>query len=145
MCGISGIAFSETSGRAVNLGVLRKMRDVIEHRGPDDFGEFIDESVALGHRRLSIVDVAHGHQPMFNEDESCVIVYNGEVYNHADYRDELSAKGYKFQTTCDTEAILHLYEEYGEKCVEKLARNVRFCRLESPRKNAFYRPRPTWH
>jgi asparagine synthase (glutamine-hydrolysing) len=120
MCGINGIAFSKTSGRAVNESVLRKMRDCIEHRGPDDSGEFFDETVALGHRRLSIVDVAHGHQPMFNEDESCVIIYNGEVYNHADYRAELSAKGYKFQTTCDTEAILYLYEEYGEKCVEKL-------------------------
>lgn len=120
MCGINGIAFSGKSGRAVNQGVLRKMRDVIEHRGPDDFGEFFDETVALGHRRLSIVDVAHGHQPMFNEEESCVIVYNGEVYNHADYHAELTAKGYKYQTTCDTEAILHLYEEYGEKCVEKL-------------------------
>ena len=96
------------------------MRDVITHRGPDDFGEFIDENIGLGHRRLSIVDVAHGHQPMFNEDQSCVIIYNGEVYNHADYRAELTAKGYKFQTHCDTETILHLYEEYGAKCVEKL-------------------------
>jgi asparagine synthase (glutamine-hydrolysing) len=120
MCGINGIAFSKSSGRAVNQGVVRKMRDVLEHRGPDDFGEFFDESVALGHRRLSIVDVAHGHQPMFNEDESCVIVYNGEVYNHADYRAELEAKGYKYKTACDTEAILHLYEEYGEDCVNKL-------------------------
>lgn len=120
MCGINGIAFSKNSGRSVNQSVLRKMRDVIEHRGPDDSGEFFDETVALGHRRLSIVDVAHGHQPMFNQEESCVIVYNGEVYNHADYRIELSAKGYKYQTTCDTEAILHLYEEYGENCVEKL-------------------------
>ncbi|CAN5369892.1 asparagine synthase (glutamine-hydrolyzing) [soil metagenome] len=120
MCGINGIAFSSKSGRAVNKSVLAKMRDVISHRGPDDFGEFIDENVGLGHRRLSIVDVAHGQQPMFNEDESCVIIYNGEVYNHADYRAELSTKGYKYQTHCDTETILHLYEEYGAKCVEKL-------------------------
>ena len=120
MCGINGIAFSSKSGRAVNAGVLAKMRDVISHRGPDDFGEFIDENVGLGHRRLSIVDVTHGQQPMFNEDESCVIIYNGEVYNHADYRAELEAKGYKYQTRCDTETILHLYEEYGIKCVEKL-------------------------
>ncbi len=120
MCGINGIAFSEKSGRAVNQGILRKMRDCLEHRGPDDAGEFFDERVALGHRRLSIIDVAHGHQPMFNTDESIVIVYNGEVYNHADYRAELTAKGYKYQTSCDTEAILHLYEEYGAKCVEHL-------------------------
>ena len=120
MCGINGIAFSSKTGRAVNSGVLAKMRDCLEHRGPDDYGEFVDENVGLGHRRLSIVDVAHGHQPMFNEDESCVIIYNGEVYNHADYRAELIAKGYKYQTHCDTETILHLYEEYGAKCVEKL-------------------------
>ncbi len=120
MCGINGIVFSSKSGRAVNAGILAKMRDVISHRGPDDFGEFIDENVGLGHRRLSIVDVTHGHQPMFNEDKSCVIIYNGEVYNHADYRAELEAKGYKYQTHCDTETILHLYEEYGAKCVEKL-------------------------
>lgn len=96
------------------------MRDVIRHRGPDDEGIFIDENIGLGHRRLSIVDVAHGHQPMFNQDKSCVIIYNGEVYNHADYRTELEAKGYKYQTHCDTETILYLYEEYGAKCVEFL-------------------------
>ena len=120
MCGINGIAFSSRSGQRVNERILAKMRDVITHRGPDDFGEFIDENIGLGHRRLSIVDVAHGQQPMFNEDKSCVIIYNGEVYNHADYRAELTAKGYKFQTHCDTETILHLYEEYGAKCVEYL-------------------------
>ncbi len=120
MCGINGIAFSSKSGRSVNQSRLAKMRDSLEHRGPDDFGEFIDENVGLGHRRLSIVDVSHGHQPMFNEDKSCVIIYNGEVYNHADYRAELEAKGYKYQTHCDTETILHLYEEYGKQCVEKL-------------------------
>ncbi len=120
MCGINGIAFSSRSGQRVNERILAKMRDVITHRGPDDFGEFIDENIGLGHRRLSIVDVAHGQQPMFNEDKSCVIIYNGEVYNHADYRAELISKGYKFQTHCDTETILHLYEEYGTNCVEKL-------------------------
>ncbi len=120
MCGINGIAFSSKSRREINGRVLAQMRDVIAHRGPDDWGEFIDKNIGLGHRRLSIVDVAHGHQPMFNQDKSCVIIYNGEVYNHADYREELEAKGYKFQTHCDTETILHLYEEYGIKCVEKL-------------------------
>lgn len=120
MCGINGIAFSSRANKRIDPAVLQKMRDVIFHRGPDDDGIFIDENIGLGHRRLSIVDVAHGHQPMFNEDKSCVIIYNGEVYNHADYRTELTAKGYKFQTHCDTETILHLYEEYGAKCVEKL-------------------------
>ena len=96
------------------------MRDVQFHRGPDDGSVFVEDNVGLGHRRLSIVDVSHGGQPMFNEDGSCVIVYNGEIYNHADYRAELEAKGHVYQTHCDTETILHLYEEYGAECVEYL-------------------------
>ncbi|MEZ5426386.1 MAG: asparagine synthase (glutamine-hydrolyzing) [Pyrinomonadaceae bacterium] len=120
MCGINGIVFSDASGRAVERSILARMRDVIEHRGPDDFGEFVDGPVGLGHRRLSIVDVKHGHQPMFNSDDSMVIVYNGEIYNHAGHRPALEAKGYRFQTSCDTEAILHLYEEHGPRCVEFL-------------------------
>ncbi|MCW5960791.1 MAG: asparagine synthase (glutamine-hydrolyzing) [Pyrinomonadaceae bacterium] len=118
MCGINGITFTKAQGRGANEAVLRKMRDVQTHRGPDDSGEFFDEHAALGHRRLSIVDVEHGHQPMFAGD--LVIVYNGEVYNHTDHRPELESKGYEFQTTCDTEAILHLYAEYGAECVHKL-------------------------
>ncbi len=120
MCGINGIAYSSRSNRLIDEAVLCKMRDVQFHRGPDDGGIFIDGQIGLGHRRLSIVDVSGGHQPMFNEDRSLVIIYNGEVYNHADYRDELVNKGYKFQNHSDTETIIHLYEEYGEKCVEKL-------------------------
>ena len=96
------------------------MRDVITHRGPDDEGIYIDENVGLGHRRLSIVDVASGHQPMTNEDGSLYITYNGEVYNHADYRDELESRGHVYRTHCDTETILHLYEDYGDACVEHL-------------------------
>jgi asparagine synthase (glutamine-hydrolysing) len=120
MCGINGIAFSSRSKREINERMLREMRDVIFHRGPDDGGIFVDKRIGLGHRRLSIVDVTRGHQPMFNEDGSLVITYNGEVYNHADFREELEAKGHNFQTHCDTETILHLYEEYGSNCVEKL-------------------------
>lgn len=120
MCGINGIAFSEKSRRRIDGRVLTKMRDLIFHRGPDDGGSFVEERIGLGHRRLSIVDVSHGAQPMFNEDGSLVIIYNGEVYNHADYRAELEAKGHVYKTHCDTETILHLYEEYGAKCVEKL-------------------------
>ena len=97
-----------------------KMRDILHHRGPDAEGVFIDANVGLGHRRLSIVDVAHGAQPMFNGDRSCAIVYNGEVYDHADSRDELAAKGHVFENRSDTETILHLYEEYGRDCVEHL-------------------------
>ena len=117
--------------------MLAQMRDVISHRGPDDCGEFVSENVGLGHRRLSIVDVAHGQQPMFNRDESCVIIYNGEVYNHADSRRELEAKGYEFQTNCDTETILHLYEEYGAKCVEKMRGMFAFAVWDKRKKELF--------
>lgn len=120
MCGINGIVYSRESGREVNPALLTRMRDVISHRGPDDAGVFVDANVGLGHRRLSIVDLATGDQPMSNADRSCVIVYNGEVYNHADYREDLIERGYNYQSTSDTETILHLYEEFGADCVHKL-------------------------
>src|SRR5947207_409921 len=120
MCGINGIAFSSQSGRRVDRGVLEHMRDVIKHRGPDDGGLFIDGPIGLAMRRLAIVDVAGGHQPMTNEDDTLHIVYNGEIYNHADYREELVAGGHVYRTHCDTETILHLYEEHGAACVEYL-------------------------
>jgi asparagine synthase (glutamine-hydrolysing) len=120
MCGINGIALAPRSRRNVDACVLERMRDVIIHRGPDDEGLFIDGAVGLGHRRLSIVDVAAGHQPMTNEDGTLHITYNGEIYNHADYRAELEARGHVYRTHCDTETILHLYEEHGPACVEYL-------------------------
>src|SRR5215813_1652126 len=121
MCGINGIAFSSKSGRLVSQAMLEAMRDVITHRGPDEEGLFIDRNVGLGHRRLSIVDVAFGHQPMTNaEDGSLHITYNGEIYNHADYRESLEANGHVYATHCDTETILHLYEEHGSACVDYL-------------------------
>jgi asparagine synthase (glutamine-hydrolysing) len=120
MCGINGIAFSSRSRRRVDATVLKSMRDVITHRGPDDEGIFIDEGIGLGHRRLSIVDVASGHQPMASNDGSLHITYNGEIYNHADYREPLIARGHVYRTHCDTETILHLYAEYGSACVEHL-------------------------
>jgi asparagine synthase (glutamine-hydrolysing) len=96
------------------------MRDVLRHRGPDDEGIFVDGFVGFGHRRLSIVDVAGGHQPMTNEDGSLYITYNGEIYNHADFRPSLEKCGHVYRTLSDTETILHLYEEHGERCVEHL-------------------------
>ena len=120
MCGINGIAYSPRSGRQVDEKRLIAMRDILHHRGPDDGGIFVDGNIGLGHRRLSIVDVAHGAQPMFNADRSCSIVYNGEVYNHADHRDDLIGRGYKFQNRSDTETILHLYEAHGRDCVNYL-------------------------
>ena len=120
MCGINGIAFSSRSGRTVSPALLEAMRDVITHRGPDEAGIFIDHNVGLGHRRLSIVDVASGQQPMTNEDSTLHIIYNGEVYNHADYRQSLEDNGHVYHTHCDTETILHLYEEHGTACVDYL-------------------------
>lgn len=120
MCGINGIALSSWSGRELDARVLERMRDVIQHRGPDDAGLFVDGRVGFGHRRLSIVDVASGHQPMTNEDGTLHITYNGEIYNHADFRADLEARGHRYQTHCDTETILHLYEEHGPCAVEHL-------------------------
>src|SRR5678809_1049476 len=137
MCGINGIALSSKSGHSINLAVLERMRDIITHRGPDDEGFFIDGRVGLGHRRLSIVDVAAGHQPMTNEDGSLRITYNGEIYNHADFRAELEARGHVYQTHCDTETILHLYEEHGEGCVEYLRGMFSFAIWDSNKRNLF--------
>jgi len=137
MCGINGIALSSRSGRRIDRGVVERMRDVITHRGPDDDGIYIDEQVGLGHRRLSIVDVAAGHQPMTNEDGSLQITYNGEIYNHADFREELEAKGHVYKTHCDTETILHLYEEHGEQCVNYLRGMFAFAIWDRRRKELF--------
>ncbi|MBD0372878.1 MAG: asparagine synthase (glutamine-hydrolyzing) [Pyrinomonadaceae bacterium] len=137
MCGINGIAFSSRAGRSVDAQVLKRMRDVITHRGPDDEGLYLNGAVGLGHRRLSIVDVAAGHQPMTNEDGSLHIVYNGEIYNHADFRAELEARGHTYQTHCDTETILHLYEEYGAGCVEHLRGMFAFAIWDERRRELF--------
>lgn len=137
MCGINGIAYAKDSGRSVDRGLLAGMRDCMHHRGPDDSGEYFDKNIALGHRRLSIIDVRHGHQPIFNPDESLAIVYNGEVYNHAEHRPELEAKGYKYRTTSDTETILFLYEEYGPRCVEFMRGMFSFAVWDKRRKRMF--------
>ena len=113
------------------------MRDVITHRGPDEAGIFIDRNVGLGHRRLSIVDVASGQQPMTNEDSSLHIIYNGEIYNHADYRERLEANGHVYRTHCDTETILHLYEEHGSACVDYLRGMFAFAIWDQRKKELF--------
>lgn len=120
MCGINGIVYSESSGRSVDERCLIAMRDVLHHRGPDEAGHFLDKNVGLGHRRLSIVDLKSGQQPMYSDDRSIVIVYNGEVYNHLELRPDLLERGVKFHTACDTETILKLYEVHGADCVHHL-------------------------
>jgi asparagine synthase (glutamine-hydrolysing) len=119
MCGIAGILKRDPRQRAEDLRLVR-MRDALQHRGPDGAGLYIDGHAGLGHRRLSIVDVAGGHQPMANEDESVWIVFNGEIYNHAQLRPGLERRGHRYRTRSDTETILHLYEEDGARCVERL-------------------------
>src|SRR3990172_6226164 len=137
MCGINGIALSTSSSRQLDVRILAEMRDVLRHRGPDDEGIFVDGLVGFGHRRLSIVDVAAGHQPMTNEDGSLYITYNGEIYNHADFRKSLEEKGHVYSTHCDTETILHLYEEYGVKCVEHLRGMFAFAIWDRRRREVF--------
>jgi asparagine synthase (glutamine-hydrolysing) len=136
MCGINGIVLAGR-GRQVERGLVERMRDVISHRGPDDVGLLLDGEAGLGHRRLSIVDVAAGHQPMQNEDGTLHVVYNGEIYNHADYRPWLEARGHTYRTHCDTETILHLYEEKGRACVEDLRGMFAFAIWDSARRELF--------
>jgi asparagine synthase (glutamine-hydrolysing) len=137
MCGINGIAFSSRSGRAVSPDVLARMRDTLTHRGPDAEGLYVEGNIGLGHRRLSIVDVAAGQQPMTNEDGALRIVYNGEIYNHSDYRAGLEARGHRYRTHCDTETILHLYEEDGARAVERLRGMFAFALWDARRRELF--------
>ena len=113
------------------------MRDVLWHRGPDGEGLFVDGNVGLGHRRLSIIDVAGGRQPMANEDNTLHIVFNGEIYNHLDYRLQLQERGHVYRTRCDTETILHLYEEHGPGVVDKLRGMFAFAIWDQRRKELF--------
>jgi len=138
MCGINGIAFSARASEGrVEAADLVRMRDVLTHRGPDDSGMMLDGAVGLGHRRLSIVDVSAGHQPMTNEDDTLHIVFNGEIYNHAEHRPTLEARGHRYRTHCDTETILHLYEEHGGACVEHLRGMFAFAIWDERRRELF--------
>ena len=118
MCGIAGILERSPDG-TVDRAAVHAMMTAIAHRGPDDEGAWFDGPVGLGHRRLSIIDLASGRQPMTNEDGSLWIVFNGEIYNYVELRREL-ARHHSFRTQSDTEVILHLYEELGERCLERL-------------------------
>jgi asparagine synthase (glutamine-hydrolysing) len=119
MCGIAGILELDRSAR-VDPRLLAAMSEALWHRGPDDEGSYLDGNLGLAHRRLSIIDLSTGHQPMFNEDGSVVVVFNGEIYDFAALRSRLLARGHRFATQSDTEVILHAYEERGADCVEEL-------------------------
>ncbi len=115
MCGITGIMYYEQ--REPSHDSLKRMTDSIAHRGPDDTGFWSEPSIGLGFRRLSIIDINEGHQPLSNEDDTVWIVFNGEIYNYKYLRDQMKTRGHIFKTQTDTEVIVHLYEEYGESCV----------------------------
>jgi asparagine synthase (glutamine-hydrolysing) len=118
MCGIAGI-FDFTGPGPIDRALLARMTDAIAHRGPDGAGYHLEGGVGLGHRRLAIIDVAHGHQPMFNEDGSVAIVFNGEIYNFQELVAELRRAGHRFRTASDTEVIVHAWEQWGADCVKR--------------------------
>lgn len=117
MCGITGI-FSTRGGTEISGAVLHRMNDSLLHRGPDEGSSHIEPGVGLGHRRLSIIDIATGQQPLFNEDGSVVVVFNGEIYNYQQLIPELQALGHRFRTKSDTEVIVHAWESWGADCVK---------------------------
>ncbi|MCA1608343.1 MAG: asparagine synthase (glutamine-hydrolyzing), partial [Acidobacteria bacterium] len=117
MCGIAGFV---NKVKRADRAVVERMTRAIVHRGPDDEGFHVDANVALGMRRLSIIDVAGGHQPIHNGDETKWIVYNGEIYNYGELREDLEKKDHRFYTNSDTEAIVHLYDEHGADCLQYL-------------------------
>ncbi len=119
MCGVCGV-FEYRHGRPVDPEQLQRMNDALVHRGPDDEGSVVKPGVGLGNRRLSIIDVAGSRQPIANEDETCWIVLNGEIWNYRALQDHVRARGHRLRTDGDTEVILHLYEEYGADCVKHL-------------------------
>ncbi len=119
MCGLTGIFHPDQTG-PIDRAQLVRMTTAIAHRGPDGDGFHIEAGLGLGHRRLSIVDVAGGSQPMYNEDQSVVIVFNGEIYNFPELRPELQALGHVFRNRCDTEAVIHAWESWGPDCLQRL-------------------------
>jgi asparagine synthase (glutamine-hydrolysing) len=119
MCGIVGICNLQT-GHDIDLHTLTRMMALVRYRGPDETGVYVDDRVGMGHVRLSIIDLESGCQPIHNEDETLWIVYNGEVFNYVELRRQLQEQGHRFYTTTDTEVILHLYEQEGPQCLERL-------------------------
>ncbi|MDO8481308.1 MAG: asparagine synthase (glutamine-hydrolyzing) [Nanoarchaeota archaeon] len=131
MCGIAGMAGME------DKALLGRMLASLSHRGPDDSGTYQSKGVLLGHRRLSIIDLSTGKQPIFNEDGDSCVIFNGEIYNYRELRKELEKKGHRFSTQSDTETIVHAYEEYGEECVLKLNGEFAFAIWDDTKKRLF--------
>jgi asparagine synthase (glutamine-hydrolysing) len=136
MCGIAGICSLETPGRP-SLDLIKAMTHILHHRGPDESGIFIDDWVALGHARLSIIDLAGGIQPIHNEDKNLWIIYNGEIFNYPELREDLEKSGHNFYTSTDTEVLLHLYEEKGASCLTYLNGQFAFAIWDVRKKELF--------
>jgi asparagine synthase (glutamine-hydrolysing) len=136
MCGIAGI-FTKAADQTPEIATLQAMTDAIRHRGPDGDGCHIEPGIGLGHRRLAIIDPAGGHQPMYNEDESITIVFNGEIYNFETLRAELSDLGHVFRNHCDTEAIVHAWESWGGACVQRFTGMFAFALWDRNRQTLF--------
>src|SRR5579883_1473489 len=135
MCGIAG--YLSLRPDTVRESILRQMTSLLAHRGPDGEGHFVDSFAALGHRRLSIIDLGGGRQPMFNEDDNLAIVYNGEIYNHGDLRPDLEKAGHRYRSHCDTETIIHAWEEWGDSCVERFRGMFAFAIWDRTRRSLF--------
>jgi asparagine synthase (glutamine-hydrolysing) len=136
MCGICGI-FHYGTGQRASDSTLLEMNQRIVHRGPDDAGTLVSDAAGLAMRRLSIIDIQAGHQPLSNEDGTIWIVFNGEIYNHADLRQKMLARGHTYRTHSDTESIVHLYEEYGPACVQHLRGMFAFVIWDKVRRKLF--------
>lgn len=136
MCGICGV-YNFNKEKQVEHLALKRMCDILKHRGPDDEGFYLRKNIGFGHRRLSVIDIESGHQPMPNEDNTVWIVQNGEIYNYLELRENLIFKGHRFKTSSDTEVIIHLYEELGVDCVDKLNGMFAFAIWDSRKKILF--------
>jgi len=136
MCGINGILYFDN--KQVNREELIIMRDILEHRGPDDSGVFVEENIGLGHRRLSILDTSSaGHQPFLSENKRYVIVLNGEIYNYKSFYNEIKSKGYQLKTGTDTEVLLILFELYGLEILPRLKGMFSFAIWDKSEKKLF--------
>ena len=136
MCGIAGI-FNTRNEDIPQIELINRMTDAITHRGPDESGIHLEPGLALGHRRLSVIDIASGQQPLFNADRSAAIVFNGEIYNFMQLRPELEALGYRFTTNSDTEVILHAWQAWGSQCVQRLRGMFAFAIWDQKRRHLF--------
>ena len=136
MCGIAGI-FNLNTSREISIDTVKQMMSIIRHRGPDGSGLYKDNEVGLGHARLSIIDLPGGYQPMSNEDKSIWITFNGELFNFLELRQDLIKRGHEFATHSDTEVIIHLYEEYGTKCLQHLNGQFAFAIWDKNRRELF--------